>query len=303
MRNCDWYLWLNGKKIYNIRDLRENFDTAVLAGYFLGGSLMKWLSDIGEFTIVKRLTTIDLNGDIGSQLEFAFGVSPDKKIPADTEIKPLYPTSDIIVPASEAGLPEVIVYSGSFRGAAGSFPLPAESSFSLYSEIASSFANAAASSFTALAESSFGAFAAFAENASSFGLASSYAAFVSGQALGMVQSSGGSFSFALGKLSGLTGSSGVYGIMLNGSFLSLFGASKWISGSYKGIYAGSFLLSAFGGGSFPLSSWLSGSGIGAFFGAGSFSFNIGGIIMSTKDERIDASLLSRVEKTREALRQ
>ena len=30
---------------------------------------------------------------------------------------------------------------------------------------------------------------------------------------------------------------------------------------------------------------------------------IGGIIMSTKDERIDASLLSRVERTREALRQ
>ena len=30
---------------------------------------------------------------------------------------------------------------------------------------------------------------------------------------------------------------------------------------------------------------------------------IGGIIMSTKDERIDASLLSRVEKTREALKQ
>ena len=30
---------------------------------------------------------------------------------------------------------------------------------------------------------------------------------------------------------------------------------------------------------------------------------LGGIIMSTKDERIDASLLSRVEKTREALRQ
>ena len=30
---------------------------------------------------------------------------------------------------------------------------------------------------------------------------------------------------------------------------------------------------------------------------------LGGIIMSTKDERIDASLLTRVEKTREALRQ
>ena len=30
---------------------------------------------------------------------------------------------------------------------------------------------------------------------------------------------------------------------------------------------------------------------------------IGGIIMSTKDERLDASLLSRVEKTREAFRQ
>ena len=30
---------------------------------------------------------------------------------------------------------------------------------------------------------------------------------------------------------------------------------------------------------------------------------IGGIIMSTKDERIDASLLTRVERTREALKQ
>ena len=288
MRNCGWYLWLNGKKIYNIRALRENFDTAVLSGYFLGGSLMKWLSDLGEFTIIKRLNTIDLNGDIGSQLEFAFGVSPDKKAPANTEIKPLFPPSDITLTASEAGLPEILVYSGSFfgNGIVSSFTPLSESSFSAYSEAVSSFESAAGTSFTSLIESSFGVFA-FGENgnASSFGLASSYSAFITGQALNMTQSSGGSYSF--GNLFGLSETFGSAGFMNGGSFRSFWWLSKWISGSYKGIYAGSFLPSLLGGGSFPLSSGFfgSGNGLGAFFASGSFTYTVGSVTITAEEYR------------------
>lgn len=299
MRNCGWYLWLNGKKIYNIRELRENFDTAVLSGYFMGGSLMKWLSDLGEYTILRRLSDINTEYDIGTQLEFAFGVSPDKKIPADAVIKPLYPVSDISISASETGVHEVVMFSGSFT------PF-ANSSFSVYSDIVSSFNSAVGSSFTSLTESSFGGFTFTGETASSFGSVSSYAAFVSGQALNMIQSSGSSFSFNFSKLFGLSGAAGSFANMLGGSFLnmmwwseffgsygnraggsfrSLFAYSKWLNGSYKGIYTGSFLLSLLGGGSFMMSSGMYGSLPEAFFGAGSFSFTVGGVTITAEEYR------------------
>jgi len=238
---------LNGKKIYNIRDLRENFDTAVLSGYFLGGSLMKWLSDIGEYSLLKRLSSIDYNGDIGTQLEFAFGVSPDKKHPADNGIKPLYPPSEIPLKAADIGMPEVLMFSGSFYGTTSSFSPFTESSFSVYSE-----------------------------SVSSFGLTSSYAAFVSGQAVNMIQSSGSSFR----KIFGILESYGSFGYNLSGSFL----LSRWLTGSYKGFYAGSFLLSLLGG-SFGLSSWNSGSGMGleTFYSEGSFRYTVGGITITAEE--------------------
>ncbi|MCR4780872.1 MAG: hypothetical protein K5876_07230 [Ruminiclostridium sp.] len=271
MKNCGWYLWLNGRKIYNIRDLRENFDTAVLSGYFLGGSLMKWLSDLGENSIIKRLGSVDMNSDIGSQLEFAFGVSPDIKSAHSGEIKPQNPPTELPVKASELGIGDTAV-----------FCFGRASSFSAYSEAASSFG--AAGSFYGFAESSFYGFAessfyGFAESSfysiagteSSFGLASSYAAFVSVQAVNMIQSSGSSFRR-------LFASSEIFGTA--GSFRG------FLSGSYKGFYAGSYLLSLFGG-SFLISSGMYGSflRLSGALGEGSFVYINNGITVTAEEFR------------------
>ncbi len=79
MKSCDWCLWLSDKRIYNIRQLRENFDTPVLVGYYLGGGLERWLADAGEEAILTKIHEIDRSADIGTQLEFIFGVRPDRK--------------------------------------------------------------------------------------------------------------------------------------------------------------------------------------------------------------------------------
>ncbi len=79
MKSCDWCLWLGSEKVFDIRKLRENFDTAVLVGYYLGGGLENWLSDAGETAVLEKVREIDRTRDIGTQLEFIFGVRPDKK--------------------------------------------------------------------------------------------------------------------------------------------------------------------------------------------------------------------------------
>lgn len=275
MKNCAWYLWLNGRKIYNIRELRENFDTAVLSGYFLGGSLMKWLSDLGEHSIMKRLSSVDMNEDIGTQLEFAFGVSPDKKSDSRAEIRPENPPRELPVKASELGVNEAAVFCSSFYGGISSFSPFAESSFSAYSEAVSSFG--AVSSFYGSAENSFYGFAensfySFAGTASSFGINSSYAAFVSGQAVNMIQSSGSSFR----KLFGASGSF-EYFLFTGGSF------SHLLTGSYKGFYAGSYMLSLLGG-SFAFSSGMYGSFAG-LFAEGSFYITAGGVTVTAVEYR------------------
>ncbi|MGN0657266.1 MAG: hypothetical protein ACI4KR_10790 [Ruminiclostridium sp.] len=88
MKNCSWYLLLRGKKIYNIRELRESFDTNAVTAYYCGGGLWSWLTELGENEILARLEKIDNKGDIGGQLEFIFGVRPEppEPLPENTHI-------------------------------------------------------------------------------------------------------------------------------------------------------------------------------------------------------------------------
>ncbi len=118
MKSCNWYLLLNGRKIYNIRQLRENFDTQFIKGYFLGGSLIKWLRDIGEDDIADRISSADMNDDIGKQLEFAFGVVPDIKS-SPTSLKEIESIVNSY-PVNEKGnaAPSDSVIKGSFKSAA-----------------------------------------------------------------------------------------------------------------------------------------------------------------------------------------
>ena len=272
MRECSWYLWLNGRKIRNIRELRENFDTDVLIGYFRGGSLMKWLSDAGEDSIVKRLSEIDPDRDIGIQLQYAFGVSPDKDAVYDRSED--LSRSEITVPAENAGFGEVGICTGSFYGNIGSF----------YGDIYS-FTNA----FTFTNAGSGGAVSSFYTAESQFSgigygsgiSASSYAALVSGQALNV--SSSGSFNalFRAGLSAFGKGTSSFYVGSYNISSFSRFFESFGRYGSYKGFYAGSFALSMLSG----LFSGSAGSfgSIGAFFGEGSFYRSADGVVITAEE--------------------
>lgn len=116
MRNCSWCLWLENQKIFNIRQLREHFDTPVLVGYYLGGGLERWLSDAGENAVLERVREIDRNGDIGGQLKWAFGVNPPEKENAPKVILPDYPRAvRLALTATKTG----VCCNGSFIG--GSF--------------------------------------------------------------------------------------------------------------------------------------------------------------------------------------
>lgn len=79
MKECGWSLLLDGYKVTNIRSLREHFDTAALVGYLRGGSLGKWLSDIGEADILRKISEISPDEDDGIALQHIFGVNPDIK--------------------------------------------------------------------------------------------------------------------------------------------------------------------------------------------------------------------------------
>lgn len=79
MKDCSWCLWISSEKVYNIRQLRENFDTDVLLGYYKSGVLEKWLIEAEENAVLEKVRNIDRDGDISSQLEFIFGVRPDPK--------------------------------------------------------------------------------------------------------------------------------------------------------------------------------------------------------------------------------
>ena len=140
MSKNDNFLFLNNKRVSDIRELRENFDTAVLVGYYLGGSLMKWLKSVGEEGILNRVNEINPNYDISEQLEFAFGVRPDKKAPKIMGVLKPSPVSERKEPPKKPFVPN-------FRDSNGSF----SSSFLASSFLTGSFT----SSFTALLNTSY----------------------------------------------------------------------------------------------------------------------------------------------------
>lgn len=140
MSKNDNFLFLNNKRVSDIRELRENFDTAVLVGYYLGGGLMKWLKSVGEEGILNRVNEINPNYDISEQLEFAFGVRPDKKAPKIMGVLKPSPVSERKEPPKKPFVPN-------FRDSNGSF----SSSFLASSFLTGSFT----SSFTALSNTSY----------------------------------------------------------------------------------------------------------------------------------------------------
>ena len=301
VNNCSWYLWLGGRKIFNIRQLRENFDTALLTGYFLGGSLTKWLSDLGEYSILKRLSTIDLNGDIGNQLEFAFGVSPDRK-PQEQEA-PAPEQPDTAETPDTAVIP--VIAGSSFNGTGSFYGLAENSAAGILpgsftgtppGSFGGSVSAAPAGSYKGLAESSFAYIvgnALAARFTSSFGFGS-YSSFVSGQALNIASSafggSGSSFALMIGRnlfgaevsgsFAGSSFSIGSFGYYLGKYGQFTFGSGGSFYGSF-GLYLLSLLMSAGSSSGSPGSF----GNIGMFFGEGSFRYSAAGVTITAEEYR------------------
>ena len=57
----DCAIWLNRRKIFSADEIPENFDIAAIRGYFLGGSLIKWLAANGGQAYISALGELDPN--------------------------------------------------------------------------------------------------------------------------------------------------------------------------------------------------------------------------------------------------
>lgn len=130
MRQCGWCLYLGEARVYDVSGLRRHFDTALVSGYLLGGTLERWLADAGEDEILSRVRTIDYAADVGAQLEFIFGVRPERKtrLPAClTKKRPSCVPCPLPSSFFKAGFaPQSSFYGGSYRSGsyrAGSFSL------------------------------------------------------------------------------------------------------------------------------------------------------------------------------------
>lgn len=67
-------LWLNGRKIKNPSDIRNNYDSEALRGYYLGGSLSRWLEASGDSNKARLVDKVNPDGDIDRQLAEIFGL-------------------------------------------------------------------------------------------------------------------------------------------------------------------------------------------------------------------------------------
>lgn len=118
MKACSWCLWIGSKKVFNIRQLRECFDTDVLIGYYKSGVLEKWLIEAEEKAVLEKVQGIDRGGDIASQLEFVFGVRPDPK-PEPKKEEIVYP--EVVESVRLALLAVSGDYKGVFLNSGSSF--------------------------------------------------------------------------------------------------------------------------------------------------------------------------------------
>lgn len=55
----DCAIWLNKRKIFSADEISENFDIAAVRGYFLGGSLIKWLNAHGGEDYARALSALN----------------------------------------------------------------------------------------------------------------------------------------------------------------------------------------------------------------------------------------------------
>ena len=217
----DHAIWLNRRKIFSADEISANFDIAAIRGYFLGGSLIRWLNANGGKYYARALTELSPSDpDLNDRLTEIF---TGKKCNA-----PVHKADDNLVRAIEllrGGVP----VTGSAQNVNGSFGAG-------YGSFAYSFGSFSHGSFGY----SFGSF-----RGGSF----SYGSFAGGSFRrtwewewewrfgsfrgGSFRYSGGSAAYNFSSYRGAYGSFGYnFGSYLSGSFM--FG------GSFRGYTLGSF---------------------------------------------------------------
>lgn len=65
---ANWCLWVNGKKVNSAEQIKENFNISDIRGYYLGGSLVRWLYESGEDELARKIEAIPK------------GINPDKML-------------------------------------------------------------------------------------------------------------------------------------------------------------------------------------------------------------------------------
>lgn len=84
-------LWIGGKRVYNLNQLKENFDLESVELYCCGGGLARWLRQCGENETADKVEKLNTSFDLSEQLAEIFG----QPKPAKTELANLTSVLDV----------------------------------------------------------------------------------------------------------------------------------------------------------------------------------------------------------------
>lgn len=212
-------LWISGKQVYNLKQLKENFDLDSVEIYYSGGGLVRWLRLCGEDETADKVEKIDTSSDLSERLAEIFGQpKPEKKALTDKAFFDYIPKSgggfDTSFSANNVqvggGSFEIGITSDSFNYKS-SLPLSNETtSFKGLLPISAGSSQAVLSSFSPKSSSFFLNYTSFLTTSFNLGLSSFRSS--SFHEYEYEFETGGSFNTASGSF--FLGSFGVY----NGSF-------------------------------------------------------------------------------------
>ncbi len=204
----DCAIWLNRRKIFSAEEISSNFDIAALRGYFLGGSLIKWLEAHGGEDYARLLNAISPDDPVLNDRLTEIFVQEKRPAPVHVADERLIRTIELL----RGGAPAV---TGSAQGgvmAGGSAPFG-------YGSFGERFGSFGYGSFS---YSSFGSFSRSWEWEWEWRFGSFR---------------GGSFNY---NVSSYRGGSFSYGSFAGGSFRGAvgFGFSLGVPSSYRGVPVG-----------------------------------------------------------------
>lgn len=119
--NCA--LWLNKQKVRHASEIPQNLDVASLRGYFLAGSLLKWLRENGGEEYAEKLSAISADDEqLNQKIADIFGSRPLRS-------KPMQKASEKLSAPPHTRKPDKTEQSGLCGSTISSYPLPSSGSF------------------------------------------------------------------------------------------------------------------------------------------------------------------------------